>query len=147
MRLTIRNSLRHLKEILIVVFLSCSVAGASDWSELAQQLARKIAAVTGPCAIAVTTENRSSLAKKDFDAMSGTLRVDLEALGARAAKPEQAAAAAAVWLSENRQFYVWLAEIQQGAGESAVVMVTAPRGDDAGLAHESMPMSLSLIHI
>jgi hypothetical protein len=145
MRLTMRNSLRHLKEILIVVFLSCSVAGASDWSEPAQQLARKIVAVTGPCAIAVTTENRSSLAKKDFDAMSGTLRVDLEALGARAAKPEQAAAAAAVWLSENRQFYVWLAEIQQGAGESAVVMVTAPRGDGAGLARESMPMSLHKI--
>ena len=141
-RLTMSDSLRHLTRFLVVVLLSCAVAGASDWSGPAQQLARKIVAVTGPGAVAVTVENRSSIGKKDFDAMSGALRVDLEALGARAAKPEQAAAMAAVVLSENPQFYVWLAEIKQGAGESVVVMVWVPREDDAALAHESLPMSL-----
>jgi hypothetical protein len=110
-----------------------------------QQLARKIVAITGPGAVAVTVENRSSLGKKDFDSISGALRAELDALGARAAKPEQAAATVAVWLSENPQSYVWVAQIQQGTGESAVAMVSVPRGDEAGWAHESMPMSLRKI--
>ncbi|MGA9392491.1 MAG: hypothetical protein WBV69_18840, partial [Candidatus Sulfotelmatobacter sp.] len=142
MRLTMNDSLRHLTRTLVAVLLSCAVAGASDWSDPAQQLARKIVAVTGPGAVAVSMENRSSIAKKDLDAMSGALRADLEALGARAAKPEQGAAMAVVVLSESPQFYVWLAEIKQGAGESVVVMVSVPRVDDAALAHESLPMSL-----
>jgi len=110
-----------------------------------QQLARKIVAITGPGAVAITVENRSSLGKKDFDSISGALRAELDALGARAAKPEQAAATVAVWLSENPQSYVWVAQIQQGTGESAVAMVSVPRGDEAGWAHESMPMSLRKI--
>ena len=62
-----------------------------------------------------------------FDTISGELAGELEALGARTAKPEQAAATVAVSLSENPQSFVWIAEIQQGTGESAVVMVSVPR--------------------
>src|ERR1700691_5939187 len=146
MRHTIRNSPRGLKRLLVLLFF-CGLlrtATANDWKEPTQQLARKIVAVTGPGAGAVTVENRSSLAKKDSDTITSALHVDLEALGARSARPEQAAASAAVWLSENPQFYVWVAQVQQGA-EATVVMVSVPRGDEAGFAHESMPMSLRKI--
>jgi len=146
MRHTIRNSPRGLKRLLVLLFF-CGLlrtATANDWKEPTQQLARKIVAVTGPGAVAVTVENRSSLAKKDSDTITSALHVDLEALGARSARPEQAAASAAVWLSENPQFYVWVAQVQQGA-EATVVMVSVPRGDEAGFAHESMPMSLRKI--
>jgi len=147
MRLAIHKLPRVLKRAVVLVFLCCGSvrsAAAAEWSLPAQQLARKIVAVTGPGAVAVTVENRSSLTKKDVDAISSALRVDLEALGVRPSNPEQAAASADVQLSENAQSYVWVAEIRQGAGESAV-MVSAPRGDDAGVGLEAMPVSLRKI--
>ena len=146
MRLAICKSLAGLKTI-SVLLLCCALANAASgsWNEPTQLLARKIVAITGPGAVAVTVENRSSIAKKDFDTISGALRMDLDGLGARAAKPELAAATVAVWLSENPQSYVWVAEIQQGAGESAIAMVSVPRGDEAEWTRESMPMSLRKI--
>jgi len=150
MRLASCNSPWVSKPILIllsVLLWCCSLLAnaASSWNEPTQQLARKIVAVTGPGAVGVIVENRSSLSKKDFDTISGILRVNLEALGARPAQPEQAAATAAVWLSENPRFYVWVAEIHQGAAESTVVIVILPRRNESELEEDSMPMSLRKI--
>jgi hypothetical protein len=143
MRLAICYLLGGLKPILLLL-LCCGAAGAAagNWNEPTQQLARKIVAITGPGAVAVTVENRSSIAKKDFDMISGGLRADLEGLGARSAKPDEAAARVVVWLSENPHSYVWVAEVRQGRSESTVAMVSVPRADEAGWTHESMPMSL-----
>jgi hypothetical protein len=138
----------RLLELILAVLLPCGLsasAAAGDWNAPAQQLARKIVAVTGPGAVAVTVGNRSSLGKKDVDAITGLLRIELEALGARPAAPEQSAAAATVALSENPQSYVWVAEIHLGAGESAVVMVSIPRRDDASFNRETMPVTLRKI--
>jgi hypothetical protein len=149
MRHAIQNAFQWLKLGLVLFLFTCCVpvgsAAASDWNEPAQQLARKIVAATGPGAVAVTVENRSSLGKKDADAISGLLRVDLEALGARSAKPEQAAASAMVSLSESPLSYVWVAEVHLGGSESTVVMVSVPRGDEAEFEHDSMLMSLRKI--
>jgi hypothetical protein len=143
MRLAICTSLGGLKPILLLL-LCCGPAGAAagNWNEPTQQLARNIVAITGPGAVAVRVENRSSIAKKDFDTISGALRADLDGLGARSAKLDEAAATVAVWLSENPQSYVWVAEIQQGRGELTVAMVSVPRRDEAGWTRESMPMSV-----
>ena len=144
---TILPRLRLLEPVLIV-FLICGVVRsttAGDWNVPAQQLARKIVAVTGPGAVAVTVENRSSLSKKDLDAISSLLRAESQAAGARPAALEQSAATAMVTLSENPQSYVWVAEIHQGAGEFAVVMVSMPRKDQAGFEHETMPVTLRKI--
>jgi hypothetical protein len=132
----------------LIVLLICGVVGsaaAGDWNVPAQQLARKIVAVTGPGAVTVTVENRSSLGKKDLDAIGSLLRAELEASGARPAAPEQSAASAIVTLSENSLSYVWVAEVHQGAGESVVVMVSMPRRDQAGLGQETMPFTLRKI--
>ena len=118
------------------------VADAGSWNGPAHSLAQKIVAVTGPGAVAVTVENRSSLGKKDVDALGGLLRVELESLGARPVKPEQAAASVMVWLSENPQSYVWVAEIRVGVGDPAVVMVDVPRADNGGLTQESVQESI-----
>jgi hypothetical protein len=149
MRLAICNSPGRLKAprvLLWVLVLCCGSpsAAAGDWSEPTQQLARKIVAITGPGAVAVTQENRSSLAQKDFLTICGALRMNLEVLGARPVKPDAAAATVGVWLSENPQSYVWVAEIRQGA-QSTVVMVALPRGDEGGWTRDSMPMSLRKI--
>ncbi len=57
------------------------VAVATDWSGPEQQLARKIVAVTGPGAVALTVENRSSLGKRDSEIVQNGLRAALEGLG------------------------------------------------------------------
>ncbi|MFZ1005615.1 MAG: hypothetical protein WAN65_02180 [Candidatus Sulfotelmatobacter sp.] len=132
----------------LTVLLICGVArcaAAGDWNLPAQQLARKIVAVTGPGAVAVTVENRSSLGKKDLDTINSLLRAELEASGARPGAPEQSAATAMVTLSENPQSYVWVVEIYQGAGESAVVMVSMPRREQTGFERETMPVTLRKI--
>ena len=121
---------------------SAPVARAADWNVAEQQLARKISAVTGPGAVAITIENRSSLGRRDSEAVQNGIRLALEQLGLRFVNPEQAAATVAVFLSENPVSYVWLAEIRQSENESSVVMVAVPRSGGLPVAHDSMPMTL-----
>ena len=117
-----------LRAVALLSFLLPSVAArAADWNEPEQQLARKIVAVTGPGAVALTVENRSSLSKRDNEIIQNGLRAALEGVGMRFVTLEQAAATVAIFLSENSVSYVWVAQIHQGTGEAVVVMVSAPR--------------------
>ena len=127
------------------VMLGPAVCPAADWNGPEQQLARKIVAVTGPGSVALTVENRSSLGKRDSEVIQNGLRSELEALGIRFMKVEQAAATVTISLSENAASYVWVAEIRQGAGEAAVVMVSAPRAPGSEAARDSVPLSLRKI--
>jgi hypothetical protein len=132
----------------LFALLSLSLlAGATDWAEPEQQLARKIVAVTGPGAVALTVENRSSLSKRDNEIVQNGLRSALEVLGIRFVSSEQAAATVAIFLSENSASYVWVAQIRQGAGEAVVVMVSASRPPGPIAAHESVPLSLRKISV
>ncbi len=124
------------------LLLSATAAFAADWSAAEQQLAKKIVAVTGPGTLSLTVENRSSLGRRDSDLVQNGLRSALEQSGIHFVKSEQAAASVALTLSENEVSYVWVAEIQQGAGESAVAMVSVPRSGRSGAASESMPITL-----
>jgi len=123
------------------------VATAVDWNEPEQQLARKIVAVTGPGAVALTVENRSFLSKRDYEVVQNGLRSALEQAGLRFVDAEQAAATVAISLSENSAAYVWVAQIRQSAGDTAVVMVSAPRPTGVMAAHESVPLSLRKISL
>jgi hypothetical protein len=118
---------RAILPVAILLFTLTTRALATDWSGAEQQLARKIAAVTGPGAVAITVDNRSSLATKDVEAIRDGLRAEFATLGLRPVNPEQAAATVAVSLSENPAAYVWVAQIHQGAGESSMVMISSPR--------------------
>jgi len=128
--------------LLAILFSMVSTALALDWSGPEQELARKIAAATGPGAVSVDVTNHSSLSKKDSDEISRGLRAQLEGLGIRIVKPEQAAATVTVSLSENLQSYVWVGEIHQGTGEFAVVMVSTPRGDAPAIVREAPPLTI-----
>lgn len=133
---------------LSLVLLGLAIAaGAVDWSEPEQQLARKIVAVTGPGAVALTLENRSSLGKRDNEIVKNGLRSALEAAGIRYVNAEQAAATVAIFLSENSAAYVWVAEIRQGTADAVVVMVSAPRPAGVTAAHESVPLSLRRLEL
>jgi hypothetical protein len=134
--------------VCVIVLFACALHGkvvADDWKPASRQLAQKIVAATGPGAVAITVENRSSIAKKDFDAISGALHVELEALGVRSVSADQAAASVRVSLSENPRFYVWVAEIRQGNAAPAVAIVSMARGDEVGVVHNALPMSLRKI--
>lgn len=115
---------------------------AADWSVPEQQLARKIVAVTGPGAVALTVENRSSLGRRNSEVVQNGLRAALEQLGLRFVKPKQAAATVTIWLAENPTSYVWVAQVIQSQAEAAVVMVSVPRSGSLTVAHDSMPMTL-----
>jgi hypothetical protein len=134
--------------LLLVFLLAMSLTGfASDWSAPEQELARKIAAATGPGAIALNVVNKSSLTKKDSDEIGQRLQALLEAAGVRIAKPEQAAATVEVSLSENLRSYVWVAEIRLGAGEVTVVMASSPRADTAAFDREALPVTIRKIPV
>ena len=110
----------------------------------AQQLARKIAAFTGPGTVAFSVQNRSSLAGKEVETITADLRSQLETLGVHPADPESAAGSVTVFLSENPQSYVWVAEMQVGS-HNGVAMVQAERGDGNALLHDSTGLTLRKI--
>jgi hypothetical protein len=139
------SGIRVVLQICILILGFAIGALAADWNRPEQELARKIVAVTGPGAVAWTVENRSSLGKRDGDIINNGLRAALEALGIRFVKPEQASATVGIVLSENPTAYVWVAQIQQGTGEAAVVMVSTPRAEGPIFAHDSVPLTLRKI--
>ena len=137
--------------IRILSQLSCCLlgwaiaCGAADWNSPEQQLARKIVAVTGPGAVALTVQNRSSLGKRDQEIIQNGLRSAMEGLGIRFVNTDQAAVSVAIFLSENSASYVWTAEIRQGPAEPAVVLVSAARAAGVPASRESVPLNLRKI--
>lgn len=149
---SVSSGLRPAPRVRVALQLCCALLGlavvahAADWSGPELQLARKIVAVTGPGAVALTVENRSSVGKRDGEIVQNGLRSALQGLGVRFVK-EEAATTVAISLSENSTSYVWVAQIRQGVGESAVVMVSAARAEGPSAAHESVPLSLRKISL
>jgi len=143
--LRVAHGLRVVLQIFLLVVLSTMAASSADWSAPEQQLAVSIVAVTGPGAVALTVENRSSLGRRDSEIIGNGLRAALESAGLRFVSQEQAAASVAISLSENPKSYVWVAEIHQGTGDRAVVMVSVPRADETTAGHDSPPLSLKRI--
>lgn len=125
-----------------LIAVACPLASASDWSSAETQLAQKIVAITGPGAVALTVQNRSSLSKRDTDIVQNGLRSSLDQVGVRFVNNEQAAASIALTLSENQSSYVWVANVRQGTADPAVVMVAIPRSTTAVHPSDSMPMSV-----
>ena len=118
---------------MLILVLVGSAAAASAWVEPSRELARKVAEITGPGAVAVEVVNRSSLSRPDVAAVRTALEGELAAHGAHLAASDQAAASVAVTLSENVREYVWVAEVQVGKNEKSVVMVAVAR-PEAGSA-------------
>ncbi len=107
-----------------------------------RELARKIAAVTGPGAVALEVTNRSSLSSTEADDVRRGLWTELGALGLHFVGADQAAATVRVTLSENLRNYVWVAEIQVGNNEPSVVMVTSRRLEPAAGEHSSASLTI-----
>ena len=133
--------------VLAVLTLLGTLTGASEWQGPAEQLAHKIAAVTGPGAVALSVDNRSSLSHRSADEVRRLLLTELGSLGVHFAETDQAAVIVEVKLSENQQNYVWVAEIHQGTAEPSIVMTSTPRviGPDARRTQSPLVISKALL--
>jgi hypothetical protein len=117
----------RLRWALCLCVLLSQLSFASDWRDPVSQLAAKIIAATGPGVVALEINNRSSISSADTDEIRRELVALLAASGVRVWQPDQAAANIKLTLSENLQDYVWVAEIQAGASDSKVLLVSTPR--------------------
>lgn len=135
-------SWRWLRRLCLSVLLLAPAALANQWSQPESQLARKIAAVTGPGAVAFDLTNRSSLSRADTEEIRRGLQVELEDQGVHFVAAEQAAATVQVFLSENLQNSVWVAEIRQGNNAPVVVLVSAARTTPAAGIQPSTSVTL-----
>jgi hypothetical protein len=128
--------------LLLIAFmvLLAPIALGADWIPPASQLAGKIAAATGPGAVALQITNRSSLTRLEVEEISRILRSQLADGGLQFVGADQASASVQVWLSEDLQSYIWIAEIHQGVGQSSVAMVSLPRPATGSPRRESAVM-------
>jgi hypothetical protein len=133
--------LRYAGLLILVAWINiCCMA--ADWGPSAQQLARKVAAATGPGAVALDFTNRSSLGRGDFDEIRRGITTELAASGLHFVGPEQAAVTVQISLSEDLQNYVWIAEIHQGNNENSVAMVSLPRPAISVAPHETSALTI-----
>ncbi len=138
----------HLAMRIFVLLLSCVLAAnAGDWSAPEQQLARKIAAVTGTGTVSLSFENRSSLGRRDSEIIQNGIRSMLESMGIRFAPSTDAGTSIVISLSENQSSYVWVAQINPGQGDPSVVIVSTPRPENSQAAHDSVPLSVRKIFV
>ena len=127
----------------LLLMLACApIVFADDWRVPEEQLARKIAAATGPGAVALDVVSRSSLSHADVEVICRGLLAELSALGVRSVSPDEAAATVLVTLSDNLQNYVWVAEVHQGNNQPAIVMIATPRSGHAALEHPATTLAI-----
>jgi hypothetical protein len=136
------SPLSHAACLLVLILMHAPMVFASDWRVPEEQLARQIAAATGPGAVALDLVNRSSLPRADVDEVRRGLMAELSAHGVRFASADQAAATVQITLSENLQNYVWAAEIHQGTNEASVVMAVTPRLSVAAIERPASALTI-----
>lgn len=120
---------------LLALALALCLPAAAQWTEPIAQLARDIAAMTGPGTMTLTVHNISSLTADSIPVIKRDLQNELRAAGLRAAPANTSLISAEIklTLSENAQGYVWVAEVQQ-FNETKIAIVTAPRSQTASPA-------------
>jgi len=123
--MTLRLSrLRRLPRVFLLLVILVSVGSpptlAADWSQPAQQLARKVSAKSGPVAVAISFKNISSLSGSDMSDARRALEQALRAAGLRFVPAGQGIALLRVTFSENVAGYLWIAELHRSAGQETV---------------------------
>ncbi len=107
--------------------------GATSWDGPAAELARQIAAISGPGPARLAVVNRSTIATNEIPAIRRALEQDLRGYGVIVANGE-APTGIRVTLSQNTQHGLWVAEIQEG-NETRVGMISVDI--PAGIASQS----------
>jgi hypothetical protein len=119
-----------------------SLLFASNLGDAARQLADRIAGVSGPGALALEINNRSSLDEKSLREVRGGLESQLRVQGVRTAAADQSMGTVNVVLSESLREYVWTAEISIGTDQPRIVLVSLPRALAATPFASALPITL-----
>jgi hypothetical protein len=111
-----------------------SVAGSNqvseqsaDWATATGQLANNIFAITGPSAVSVAVENRSSLSTQEASEVADLIAARLRSAGARLSTPAGAAYRASITISEDVHGFVLASATTTSSGAPSVQIVQAPR--------------------
>lgn len=137
----LRSGKPRMLGVALGLLLMVPAALGADWAGPARSLAQKVAAVTGPGAVALEVDNRSSLRPAEVVQARGALVSELETLGVQVLASGQAATVR-ITFSENLQNYLWIAQVQQGAADEKVLMVSVPGAPVAGSFGPSSPLSI-----
>jgi len=127
--------------LLLVTLSLSSLLFASNLDDAARQLADRIAAVSGPGAIALEIANRSSLDERSVRAVHSAIQAQLRVHGIRTASADQSMGSVTVVLSESLREYVWTAEVAIGTDQPRVVLVSLPHPPSATVS-PALPISL-----
>jgi hypothetical protein len=115
----------------VAAFLLCwlPAAHAANWEQPASDLAKQIAALTGPGQAKLTIRNESSLAAAEVPQIRRLLERDLRGFGVVAGENESATLIR-VTLSENLRGGLWVAEVVEGT-ETRLTMLPVTLGSAA----------------
>lgn len=135
------TSLTRLLAWSIALLLSISSALAlNSWDSPSADLARQIAALTGPGTITLTVLNRSSLASDDVPVIRRALERELRSVGV-IVHAKNADSDVRVTLSQNMQGWLWVAEVQEGS-ETRVAMLPVPGATASGATGSAPAITL-----
>ncbi|HKD84395.1 MAG TPA: hypothetical protein VKB58_06575 [Terriglobales bacterium] len=110
------------------------------WDSPSADLAKQIAALTGPGTITLTITNRSTIATDEVPAIRKSLEREIRAAGITV-RAKDADSDVRVTLSENLQGWLWVAEIQEGS-ETRVVMLPVSGATVAATTNSSPAVTL-----
>ena len=112
--------------VVVALMLVLPAAHAANWEQPAGDLAKQIAALTGPGSVKLTIRNESSLASGEIPGIRKLLERDLRGFGVVAGGSDSATLIR-VTLSENLQGGLWVAEVVEGT-ETRVTMLLVSLG-------------------
>ena len=117
----------------VVAVLACltPAARAASWEQPAAELAKQIAALSGPGAVKLTISNDSGLPASEVPAIQRLLERDLRGLGVVTGNKDSATLIR-VTLSQNLQGGLWVAEVVEGT-ETRVTMLAVNLGAAAAM--------------
>ena len=115
----------HRLLFLTIALLCSSLAHASNtWDAPASDLARQIAALTGPGTITLTLTNRSALSNDDAVTIRNTVERELRTAGITL-RAKDANSDVRITLSQNLQGWLWVAEVQEGSEVKVAMLPVA----------------------
>ena len=135
------SSFRLSPLLLATIFLPHLLC-ASTLGDSARQFADRIAAATGPGAVALEVTNRSSLDDKSVREVRSALQAELRVQGVRTAEADQAMGTVNIVLSESLREYVWTAEITIGSDQPRIVLISSPRSASTTPFTSAFPITL-----
>ena len=133
--------IKLLAGMLAALWMCAPAARAQDWTAPARELAGQLRQqIPPPARLAWSVQNRSTLTEDQLAPIRRAISSELRSAGYRPGPPSVAAAQARITISEDFQYYLWVAQIQHEE-LNWVIMVTLPI---ARLTRATPPVTSSL---